>query len=311
MIEVFVNSGWRSRLSTRWVSPVRVCCAAFALCGLIGSTQAAFITFEGASADVAGLTPVRDGFRTAVGGGSLAAANGDFGGLRREINWDGVPDVRADPNPLPADFFNVTSPRGVQFSSPTFGASFAVSANAALATPILFGFPLDLQVFSAQRLFATVGSRFTDINFFVPGTSTTATTSAFGAVFVDVEDNSASVFTLMEFFDTNDALIFSRNVLAAGNQGLSFLGGVANGGERIARVRITTPDNFLLGNGRRANESVDFVVMDDFLYATPQAIGRAVSEPAGLGLVLLSLGAAWATSRRRTWLHCHRTVRRS
>ena len=43
---------------------------------------------------------------------------GDFGGLRREINWDGVPDARADPNPLPADFFNVNSPRGVVFSTP-------------------------------------------------------------------------------------------------------------------------------------------------------------------------------------------------
>ncbi len=308
MNEVITNAGRCSRFSSGMVGPLKAWCAALALCGLIGSVQAAFITIEGASGNVPGLTLVRDDFRAAVGGGSVAAANGDFGGLRREINWDGVPDVRADPNALPADFFNVTSPRGVLFSSPTPGASFAVSANAGSGTPIMFGFPLDLQAFSAQRLFATVGSRVTDIQFFVPGTSTAATTSAFGAVFIDVEDSNASVFTLMEFFDTSDALIFSRSVRAAGNQGLSFLGGVAGGGERIARVRITTPDNFLLANGRRANESVDFVVMDDFLYATPQAIAQTVPEPAGLGLALLSLGAAWATKRRPTRRHCRRTA---
>ncbi len=47
---------------------------------------------------------------------TVAGANGSFGGLRREINWDGVPDARSDPNPFPADFFNTTSPRGAVFS---------------------------------------------------------------------------------------------------------------------------------------------------------------------------------------------------
>ena len=57
------------------------------------SSEAAFQTFEAEGANAAAITPTRDDFRTAVGGGSVAGANGSFGGLRREINWDGVPDA--------------------------------------------------------------------------------------------------------------------------------------------------------------------------------------------------------------------------
>ena len=260
-----------------------------------GPAHAAITLFEAAAATPAGVTATRDAFRVAVGGGATAGANGDFGGLRREINWDGVGNAFADPAALPADFFNVNSPRGLVLGSPTPGATFAVSANAGGATSALFGFAGDLQTFSAQRLFATVGSRYTDIRFRVPGTATPATTAAFGVVFVDVEADNATDFTTVEFFGVNDALIFSRRALVAGNQGLSFLGGVATAGEQIARVRISTPNNFLISNGVRANEVNDFVVMDDFLYGTPSA----VPEPAAWALALLGLGALGCKLARR------------
>src|SRR3982074_1454478 len=118
--------------------------------GLANQAFASFIVFEGAGATVASITPTRDGFRSAVGGGATAGAHGCFGGLRREINWDGVPAGFSDPNLLPADFFNTTSPRGAVFSTP--GTGFLVSANAGGASPILFGFPSDFQVFSPQKL---------------------------------------------------------------------------------------------------------------------------------------------------------------
>lgn len=262
--------------------------------GMASSAQAAFSVFEAAGADAAAITPTRDAFRSAIGGGTVAGPHGNFGDLRREINWDGTPDSASAPFLLPGDFFNTTSPRGVVMSTP--GTGLMVSANAGGVTAELFGFPGDLQAFSPQKLFGVVGSRVLDIRFFVPGTSTPATTKAFGAVFVDLEDNNAQDFTSMEFFDSADQLLFTRTGLPAGNQGLTFLGGVAAGLEQIARVRITTPDNFLLANGERANEVTDFVIMDDFIYASP----AAVPEPEAWAMLLAGLGAVVGLARRRS-----------
>jgi hypothetical protein len=250
--------------------------------------HAGFTVFEAAGFDAAAITPTRDAFRAAVGGGVVAGANGSFGGVRREINWDGVSDAFADPSALPANFFNVNSPRGIVFSTP--GTGFAVSAIAGPPTPPLFGFPADFQTFSAQRLFTAMNSNITDISFFVPGTTTPATTSAFGVVLVDVETAGN---TKIEFFDQANSLIFSRDALLGGNQGLSFLGGVANAGEEISRVRITAGLNTITANGILGTPNDDVVVMDDFLYAEP----IAVPEPSSL---LLITGSTSALALRRT-----------
>ena len=254
-----------------------------------------FVTFESAGANAAAVAPTRDGFRVAVGGGAVAGANGSFGGLRREINWDGVPDALSDPNGLPANFFNVNSPRGVVLSTP--GSGFLVSANAGLATSTLFGFPNDFQAFSAQRLFTAVNSNITDVRFFVPGTTQATTTSAFAAVFVDVE---IAALTRIDFFDASDALIFTRDALVAGNQGFSFVGAVANAGERISRVRLTSGLNTIRSNGVLGNPNDDVVVMDDFLYAEPL---RSLPEPSSLALVALAglgmVGSLTVARRRR------------
>jgi len=242
---------------------------------------ASILVFEASGATPASITPARDAFRAAVGGGTAAGANGDFGGLRREVNWDAVPAGFSDPSLLPANFFNVNSPRGVVFSTP--GTGFLVSSDSGST---LFGFPNDLQTFSPNKLFTVVNSTITDISFFVPGTTIAATTSAFGLVFVDVE---VANLTKLEFFDSNNTLLFSRFAMVGGNQGLSFLGGVADAGEQIARVRVTSGANALVANGVRGDENLDFVVMDDFLYATP----TATPEPASwslLGFGFLAFG---------------------
>src|SRR5262245_19777630 len=101
---------------------IGVCCISlFALSPVYGAAVP-FLAFQ---TSVAGITAIRDSFRTAIGGGTTAGANGSFGGVRREINWDGVPDAAAAPNNMPADFFNVNSPRGAVFSTP--GTGFQVS----------------------------------------------------------------------------------------------------------------------------------------------------------------------------------------
>jgi hypothetical protein len=256
------------------------------------SAWAGFITFEAAGNNPAAITPTRDAFRAAVGGGTVAGAHGSFGGLRREINWDGVPDARADPNALPADFFNVNSPRGVVFATP--GTGFMVSANAGQSVPPLFGFPNDFQAFSPQRLFTAVNSNITDVSFFDPGTMFAATTSAFAVIFVDVE---VANLTSIQFFDENNSLIYSRNALVAGNQGLSFVGAVANAGERISRVRLTSGANTIVANGVLGNPNDDVVVMDDFLYAEPTA--QRIPEPSSVALIAIGLAGCLARLRRR------------
>ena len=267
-----------------------------ALSGLLlaSTTWAApvVVTFQAAGANPAAITAARDAFRVAVGGGSVAGANGSFGGLRREINWDGVPDALADPHQLPANFFNVNSPRGVVFSTP--GTGFLVSANAGGGTPVLFGFPADLQTFSSQRLFTAVNSNTTDVRFFLPGSTTAATTTAFGLVFVDVE---VAGLTHLEFFDENNALLYTHDAMVAGNQGLSFLGATVSGGA-ISRVRITSGLNTLVSNGVLGNPNDDFVVMDDFLYAEPAPL-QAIPEPSSVALTGLGLIGVLAVMRRR------------
>src|SRR6476620_6463401 len=112
----------------------RRACAARAIEGLESRRLLSAVVVSAAGANAAAVTPARDAFRTALGGGTVAGANGSFGGLRREINWDGVPAQFDAPNALPADFFNVNSPRGVVFS--TAGSGFQVSGTAAdAATP--------------------------------------------------------------------------------------------------------------------------------------------------------------------------------
>src|SRR5215212_294389 len=179
--------------------------AALAAALLAPLALAAPLVFNSAGPDPAAIAATRDAFRSAIGGGTVAGPAGSFGGLRREINWDGVPDGFSDPNALPANFFNANSPRGVVFSTP--GTGFMVSANAGGATPTLFGFSNDFQVFSPQKLFTAVNSNITDVTFFVPGTTTVATTSAFGLIFVDAE---VAGQTHLDFFNVNNALIFSR-----------------------------------------------------------------------------------------------------
>ena len=273
-----------------------------AICGfamLSGQLFAGLITFSASGPTPASITPTRDAFRVALGGGTVSGANGlfqDGTGSRREINWDGVPDIRSAPNNLPANFFNSNSPRGVVFATP--GTGFQVSANAG-TTPTNFGnidpsYSTTFQQFSAQRLFTALGSNITDVNFFVPGTSTPGFVSAFGSVFTDVDLGTS---TSLEFFDISDGSLGTFSVLASPDGGLSFLGVQATAGEQIGRVRITS-GNAALGAGVLDSNGnpTDLVVMDDFIFTNPAS---AVPEPSTL-LLIGPVLAAFGLWKRRT-----------
>jgi hypothetical protein len=239
------------------------------------AAQAAAVVFSATGTTPAGIQSTVDTFRSALG--SNNGVGGSFPSGRREINWDGVPDASAAPNPLPANFFNVTSPRGVVFSTP--GTGFQVSATVASGTPIEFGnidpsYTTTFQTFSAERLFTPLGSNVTDVFFFLPGTTTAAHTNAFGAVFTDVDFDSA---TQLQFFDaTNTSLGTFYAPTASGSQKLSFLGIYFNAGEQVARVRITC-GNAALASGVTDGFPNDVVAMDDFVYAEPHGNPTAVT----------------------------------
>ena len=249
---------------------------------------------SGTGATAADITVARDQFRLDLGGGTTAGANGSFGGLRREINWDAVPDAFSAPNNLPANFFNVNSPRGVVFSTP--GTGFQVSANSGVA-PIQFDninalYSSTFEPFSPQRLFTPLGSNVMDVNFFNPGTSNPALTLGFGAVFSDVD--LASV-TSLQFFDASNSSLGTFFVPSTvGSETFSFLG-VSFSAPVVSRVRITS-GNAALGPNDANGAFTDVVVMDDFIYGEP------VPEPRTFLYLLLGV-IPLAVALRRSRSH--------
>jgi hypothetical protein len=263
------------------------------------AADAAPITFSASGANPAGIQTSVDAFRTDLGTLNANVA-GSFGSGRREINWDGVPDALSAPNNLPANFFNVNSPRGTVFS--TSGTGFQVSANAASGTPVEFGninptYPSLFQTFSSPRLFTALGSNVLDVNFFVPGSTTPALTRGFGSVFTDVDLANT---TSLAFYDASNVLLDTFFVPPGqtASESLSFFG-ADYGSNVVSRVRITS-GNAALGPNEAG--SLDLVVMDDFLYGEPVAATANVPEPGTMALLatgIIGLGLVGSRRRRR------------
>jgi hypothetical protein len=240
--------------------PLSLAAIAAAAALIPAAAQADGVKRTAAGAAPADITAAVNAFRADIGGanngGGAPAASG-----RREVNWDGVPDSNADPNPFPAGTF---LGHGILLDTP--GNGFRVSANAVnpTATPVRFDNP-EFQVFSAQKLFAPTGSNLYDSHFFVPGTATPATTSAFGVVFTDVDTTGSA---RIDYFDPSGALLDSVVAPASPNGGLSFAGESFNAGERIGHVRVTSGSTTTLTADPAGQ---DAVAQDDFIYAEPLA----------------------------------------
>ncbi|MEO7999653.1 MAG: hypothetical protein ABI852_19535, partial [Gemmatimonadaceae bacterium] len=244
----------------------------------------------GAGVGINAATAARDLFRADIGGGNVAGANGSFGGVRREVNWDGVPAAFAAPFNLPANFFNVNSPRGILYSTP--GTGFQVSGavgDIGVGQPaganfgnINASYSSTFSPFSGQRLFTSVGSNITDVTFQIAGTNKQGVTRGFGSIFSDVDLADVSS---IQFFDASNISLGSfvvPNVAGATASHFSFLG-VSFATPVVSRVRITT-GNAPLGAATNDQDGRlnDLVVMDDFVYGE---VTQVVPEPATMGLL--------------------------
>ena len=239
--------------------------------------QATPVVFQAAGPDAASIQSAVDAFRSALGTLNKNVA-GTFGSGRREINWDAAPDAVSAPNAMPADFFNVNSPRGAVFETPGSGFQLSAKAGNPSGTPERFGnlnpgYPDVFASFSAPRLFTALGSNATTTRFFVPGSTVPATSSGFGAVFTNVglrPDDArcgAANHTCLAYFDAVGNLLFDIEVPATtGRGGLSFVGAFFPG-DRVASVGIVSGSS---APGPDDAGCTDIVVMDDFIYGEPQ-----------------------------------------
>jgi hypothetical protein len=199
------------------------------------------------------------------------------------VTWDDVPDSLATPRPFfdGFDFYNTLSPRGLLLrATPVLEGQdpngLQVSANASnpASTPVLFGninpaLPSYFAAFSPQRifrLFPLYKEPIVFISFKVPGTSTSATVSGFGAVFTDVNLTGS---TRLTFIDLNNGSLGTFTVPAAsGHQTVSFFGVVFPGAHiSSVDIQIGTPP---VWNTAMEDATHDIVALDDLVYAEPQ-----------------------------------------
>jgi autotransporter-associated beta strand protein len=266
----------------------------------LSRVEAGALVRSAAGMNQAAIQAAIDQFRADLGGNNNGVG-GSFLGGRREINWDGVPDASAAPANLPADFFNVNSPRGAVFVKVGAGASFQVSMDDnSPADPdpdqiefnnINLNYSASFQTFSPKRLFTPRGNNVMDVTFRSPGTDFTATVRGFGVVFTDVDTLG---LTRVEFFNESGASL-GNFAVPSFNNGLSFLGVSFTAGERAVRVRITCGNSVVGPASPGPNE--DVVVMDDFIYAEPRPTEPFLSRWDGGGANnLWSTQENWVTN---------------
>jgi hypothetical protein len=277
---------------------------AIALVGafLVGPIEAsATVIFSASGADAAAIQTKVSDYRAALGGnnGPNPPPPAPDPSGRREINWDGGgPPVINGTAPV-TPFTTFQNSRGATFTTPGTGLT-----QAAATGPAGTLLSLDLinpqyatlfAPFSANRLFAPIGSNVTEGFFSIPGTNGTvpAGVRGFGAVFSDVDLSG----TTIQYFDVNgNSLGVFPVPTFTGNQTFSFLGITRDSSETlIGSVRIVTGTSAL---GPNESSTLDLVVMDDFIYGEPQRIPQPSSMQL-LGAALLAVAAMSRFTRGR------------
>lgn len=218
-------------------------------------------------------------YRIALGGQDNRNNPGSDGG-HREINWDGGSTTNLNTAVAGNPFDGFQATRGALFTTPD-GNGFVQAPAAGLA--VLFNHPTYGAIFapfSPARLFSAVGSKITDVDFFVPcPDKKPATVSGFGAVFTDIDrpdgsgpgekQGNCKASTLIEYFGVGGELLFSSFVPASPGRGGQSFFGIVFPDARIARVRITSGN---VAPGPDDGGKLDVVMMDDFLYGEPKSL---------------------------------------
>jgi hypothetical protein len=245
-------------------------------------------------ANAAAIQAAVDAYRNSLGannGGGPAQPAG-----RREINWDGVPDDRSAPSFMPEGQFRA---RGALFTTPGIGVQVSGDDNDDGGNPdadpdqvefanLNAGYPGAFAPFSAERLFAPVGSNVTDTEFVIPATDTQAQTNGFGVVFTDV-DNAGQ--TTIELLDAQGGSLGVFDAPAsAGDEDLSFLGIKLDPGVGATSARVTTGGAALAGADITQGGPADIVAMDDFIYGEPQPVPAAEPDADGPQLTVDGVG---------------------
>lgn len=301
--------------------PARRALLALALGAATGLAGAGPLVRSAVGADAASIQGAVDQFRADLGtnNGVGPCAGACLPGTgRREVNWDAVPDAFSSGggSAFPGNFFNLASGspagrvRGIEFS--TAGA-FEVSADASNPTGTAAEFgnhssahQVNFAAFSAERLFGLVGTNTMDVHFALPGSPTEAAlVRGFGAVFTGVD---VAGLTSMDFFDAAGALLlhldlqaFAAESESEGSSSFSFAGASFDDAV-VARVRLTVGSSGLEEAAPRllgsAATALDFVAMDDFIFAEPTLAAATVDAPASLALASLALGTLGGLRRR-------------
>src|SRR5215510_11503786 len=259
--------------------------AFFAVSLLLQTPANAVTIFSDSGPNVASITDTVNDFRTALGNPNNGNNPGPLPSGRREINWDGGGPPVIDGTAPVTPFTVFQNTRGATFTTPGTGLTQAAVAGGTFSLNLINPQYADLFTpFSLNRLFAPIGSNITDGVFSIPGTGGTAPAGVrgFGAVFSDVDLAGTSITFLTTAGGIGPILVPTFS----GNQTFSFLGILLAPGEGlITSVRIVTGTTAL---GPSESPGVDLVVMDDFLYAEPQA---TTPLPAALPLFATGLGA--------------------